>query len=94
MREHTWQIEELVCSIDTSYFWLCRVCGSSGGPAPTPDKRTETSKPLWTPFLAGTPIIGVSDDCDRAKKSIDDYIEKYPEWIGHRDRARMAESKI
>lgn len=87
--KHEWKIEELK-NTDPKYYWVCRRCGAAGGPSFVPWEHLEVKEPSWLPFLAGTPLQPVSEDCDEAKKQIDDFVEKYPEWKGYVERARRA----
>lgn len=89
MKEHNWLIEEVKdAKSDPKFYWICRKCGASGGPSFLPWEQLEVKKPKWLPFLAGTPLQPVSDDCDEAKKQIDDFIEKNPMWKEYVDKAR------
>jgi len=90
---HDWKIEEVAIPDvkDPKYFWVCRRCGASGGPSFLPWEQLEVKAPKWKPFLAGTPLQPVSDNCDEAKKQIDAFVTKHPEWKEYADRARGTE---
>lgn len=91
---HLWQIERLkVERAETTkphllHFWVCRKCGSSGGRSPHPEEQLEVSAPTGMLFLAGTPLIDLSKNCEEAKKTIDTYVEKYPDWREHMEKSR------
>jgi len=87
---HDWKIEEVrIPEVkDPKYFWCCRRCGASGGPSFLPWENLEVKAPKWKPFLAGTPLQPVSDNCDEARKQIDEFVAKHPEWSPYVERAR------
>ena len=86
--KHKWMIEEVDCP-GPKYYWICRRCGACGGPSFLPWEQLEIKKPTWVPFLSGTPLINLStDNCDEAKKQVDEFVVKYPEWGEYADRAR------
>lgn len=71
------------------HYWICRNCGSSGGPVPLPaPEEVKILNPSWTPFLAGTPLIGISDDCEKARQQIDEFVATYPVWKEYADKIR------
>lgn len=79
MKDHIWEKEKVtIKSLPPAFspgweFWKCKECKASGGPVQKGD-----TKPKWEPFLAGTTLIDLSADCDKAKKAIGEYWEKYP----------------
>lgn len=87
MIEHDWKIEE-VTTPGPKYYWVCRNCGSSGGPSFLPREQLEIKKPKWEPFLAGTPLINLPQDCEEARKQIDDFVRISPVWKEYVDKAR------
>lgn len=95
MKKHDWKIET-IDQPGPKFYWICRKCGCSGGPSFLPWEQLEVKEPKWRPFLAGVPLIDLPDDCDLAKKMIDEFIEKYPEWKPKAARARggLSEKEI
>lgn len=90
--DHDWKIEGPTGGPGPQYYWICRSCGSSGGPSFLPWEQLEVKRPKWDPFLAGTPLIELPiDNCGEAKKRIDAFVEKYPEWKVYVERARGIE---
>lgn len=97
---HDWKIEEVTIpkrmtehtklgSVAKQYFWVCRNCGSAGGPAPVlPWEDLTVVEPSQSPFLAGTPLIKISNDCQEAKAQIDEFVAMYPVWKEYVDKAR------
>ena len=85
MKEHNWEVETIECSLDTVDFWICRNCGCSGGPTGGQENKISD----WI-FVAGVPIQGgvLPKDCDEARKLIDTFVEKYPEYKERIDRER------
>lgn len=81
--KHNWVIEE-VANKGPKFYWVCRNCGSSGGPV----WGKEDLEPSWEPFLAGTPLVNISNDCAKARNQIDEFIAMYPAWKGYADKAR------
>jgi hypothetical protein len=70
--EHIWITEEIDGgALGTSDFWLCSVCGASGGPV----WYDHQDKPKRAPFLAG-PALPLSQNCEEAKKQIAEYRQK------------------
>lgn len=88
LKEHDWKIEGPTGKAGPQYYWICRTCGASGGPSFLPWEQLTVKKPRWAPFLSGTPLQPVSEDCDEAKKQIDEFIAKYPVWKEYVDKAR------
>lgn len=88
---HDWKIEGPTEAPGAKYYWICRRCGASGGPSFLPWEQLEVKAPKWKPFLAGTPLQPVSDNCDEAKKQIDEFVAKHPVWKEYVDRARGTE---
>ncbi len=90
MKDHDWKIEEITTP-GPKYYWICRTCGSSGGPSFLPWEQLEVKRPKWEPFLAGTPLVELPKDCNKAKEEIDEFIKTYPEWRSHMERGRGIE---
>src|SRR5690349_12116129 len=99
--KHKWEIETVDATaggLDIGRFWICWECGTSGGPVgftkAKEDITTGPHKP-WM-FLAGTPLWELSQDCEEAKKTIDDYVAKHPDYEKELARSRnkpQSESK-
>lgn len=92
--KHDWKIEGPVDIPGPKYYWICRRCGASGGPSFLPWEELDVKAPRWEPFLAGTPLQPISDNCDEAKKQIDEFVLKHPEWKEYVERARGIEPRI
>ncbi len=73
IKDHAWEKETVTVHSSSIDFWKCVKCKASGGPV-----KSGASVPVWGPFLAGTNLIDLPDDCDEAKKKIAEYWEKYP----------------
>ncbi len=74
-KPHKWDVEE----IDGGYvgcgdFWICHVCGASGGPVCYTKGGQQGDPPSMGPFLAGF-SLELSGDCDEAKQQIQDFIK-------------------
>lgn len=87
---HNWTTEVIVIGNIKQYFWICRNCGSSGGSAPIPGEEVEIVTPLREPFLAGTPLINISNNCQEAKVQIDEFVALHPVWKPYADKARLS----
>ena len=88
MKSHMWEIEVITApGIGGGMFWICWSCGTSGGPANFLQPETEEPSNPWM-FFAGTPLWELPHDCDEAKKMIDDYVKKYPEYQINLERSR------
>jgi hypothetical protein len=69
MAPHPWVTEEIDGGpIGIGLFWICPVCGASGGPV-FPGLNP------WPPFIAGLGLQ-VSADCEEAQAEIRIYTEK------------------
>ena len=84
MKEHKWSEERFEGSVIAGKMWVCKECGCYGGPV----FKDSPTKPKWRPYLAGVPVESFSDDCEDAKKQIDEFVAKFPSWKEHIDRVR------
>lgn len=91
---HNWQVEEVPVPNERfpKGYWVCKRCGASAGPTGfRADENLEIRHPSVPAFLAGTPLQPVADNCYEAKKQIDAFLERCPDWKEHVDRARGLE---
>ncbi len=89
MKKHNWEIASSSAGVVGSYdYWVCHNCGCLGGVL-FPENY-EDKEPFRKPYLAGTPLVDLSDDCEEAVKTIDSFVEKYPVWQEYVDRERRA----
>lgn len=74
-KPHKWETEEIDGGpVGCDDFWICHVCGASGGPVMY-DKDGPRPGPTMGPFLAGANLDLSKDDCDEAKQQIQDFIK-------------------
>ncbi len=72
---HKWEIETVSApGLGEQDFWICKQCGTSGGPDGSPPGG------FVGLFLAGTPLNDLPVNCDHARRLIDEFIVGYPNY--------------
>lgn len=88
MKEHNWMLQTVTAGIkDTLWeedFWVCGDCRCCGG-----IYISGHTKPIHKGNLTGTPLFGLPDDCDEAKKIIEEFLLKHPDWASTADKHRL-----
>lgn len=92
MNSHTWEPDRIDVGPANGFNnigrWVCRRCGVTGGKIDDSNHNWKEQYESVQPFLAGTPLVNLSDDCDEAAEQIGIYLEKYPDWSKYLDKIK------
>lgn len=78
MKPHTWETEWVgLGGPIQDEFWICRVCGASGGPTVISLVK-KIPPPSWPPFYADGSQLKLSDDCNEADGQVQRHLRTKP----------------